>query len=152
MAAILKEVEVAGERFVRVGDNLLVASKSEPGTWHHLVGETCDCKGFQFRGHCRHISARLELEASTTTDTVTVERTDRFGGAWVVIWLGVMHGLPHYQQIDAERHADGLREATEEERRTWIGQQRYMERWEAPVMVSPASRPSLYVVQREAML
>lgn len=152
MAAILKQTEIAGETFIRMGETLLVASKSEPGVWHHIADAHCDCKGYQYRGHCRHIAASLELEASTTTDTVTVVRTDRFGGAWVVVWEGVMHGLPHYQQQDAERHADTLRDATDAERRTWIGQQPYMERWERPVPAVPTGRPSLYVVQKEEML
>lgn len=34
----------------------LVASKSERGRWHEVTPESCDCKGFQYRSQCRHIS------------------------------------------------------------------------------------------------
>jgi hypothetical protein len=145
MSALLKELEVAGERFVKLGEGaLLVASKSEPGTWHHLTGQTCDCKGFQYRGHCRHIAAALELEAATTTDTtVTVEITPDFGGGWVVRWLGTQHGGTHSRREDAEAHAEELRQAPAWDRQAW------QERHPAPV---PAGRPTLYVVGKEQVL
>ena len=41
------------------GDMLeLVPSASQPGKFHVVdpVGRTCDCRGFQFRRQCRHLS------------------------------------------------------------------------------------------------
>lgn len=37
----------------------LVPSQSEPGTYHVIdpVARTCDCKGFAYRGRCRHLAA-----------------------------------------------------------------------------------------------
>ena len=38
-----------------------VESASEPGTLHRVI-VSCDCKGFRFAGHCRHVSlAGVEL-------------------------------------------------------------------------------------------
>jgi hypothetical protein len=46
-----------GETIVDVTPFLsLVASKSEVGNWHTVTPESCDCKGFQYRSQCRHIS------------------------------------------------------------------------------------------------
>ena len=49
----------------------LVASASEPGTSHSVrLGpvEHCDCKGFQYRGRCRHVEAVKALYAQTAID------------------------------------------------------------------------------------
>jgi hypothetical protein len=122
MVVLLKETEVAGERFMTLGATLLVASKSEPGTWHRIDGATCDCKGFQYRGHCRHVAAALQLEAETLA--VTVEETDRFGGGWVVRWGSAIHGGVHFDRQTAEDHADRLRHAEDWDRAAWIDRHR----------------------------
>jgi hypothetical protein len=105
MAALLKETEIAGERFVNLGDVLLVASKSEPGTWHRIDGATCDCKGFQYRGACRHVVAAAQLP--TPEPVVEVEWSEQFGG-WLVRWAGFVHGGVHFNRADADLHAAEL--------------------------------------------
>jgi SWIM zinc finger len=41
----------------------LVPSASEPGTMHYvrLSPASCDCKGFQYRGLCRHVLAVVAM-------------------------------------------------------------------------------------------
>lgn len=43
-------VKVAGP--IRVAR---VESASEPGTLHRVI-VSCDCRGFRFAGHCRHVA------------------------------------------------------------------------------------------------
>lgn len=60
MEVVKTTVEVDGP--VRVAR---VPSESSPGTTHRVV-VACDCKGFRFMGHCRHVSlaaADLRLTA-----------------------------------------------------------------------------------------
>lgn len=38
-------------------ETALVSSASQPGTFHHVAFDICDCKGFEYRGRCRHIDA-----------------------------------------------------------------------------------------------
>jgi len=49
-----------GDQVIVGGNGALVASKSEPGGWHVVKAGACDCLGFQFRGHCRHIAAAVQ--------------------------------------------------------------------------------------------
>lgn len=58
----LRETTQHGERVIAISPILtLVASQSEPGTWHAvelLNGRPhCDCKSFAYRGRCRHLEA-----------------------------------------------------------------------------------------------
>jgi hypothetical protein len=49
----------------------LVASASQAGLYHSVrLGpvEQCDCKGFQYRGHCRHVEAVKAMYAQTPID------------------------------------------------------------------------------------
>ncbi len=53
---------VKGEQAIRLGTETLVASKSQPGGWYKVGRDAhgkmvCQCKGWSFRGHCRHIDA-----------------------------------------------------------------------------------------------
>ncbi len=56
---MLHQVESLGETIIilREGTAYLVRSHSEPDAWHECSRLTCDCKGYQYRGHCRHIAA-----------------------------------------------------------------------------------------------
>lgn len=65
--SMVREESAGGERFVRVGATLLVASKSEAGTWHRIEDGRCDCRGFQYRGACRHLVAAARLESPEPT-------------------------------------------------------------------------------------
>lgn len=120
MAALLKEITAGGEVFMTLGSTLLVKSKSVADHWYRIEDARCSCKGFEFRGVCRHITASLELEAETVADTsVVVELTENYGGGWAVIWDGHQHGGTHSHREDAESHADELRHAPEWDRREW---------------------------------
>ena len=41
---------------------VLVPSASVPGKYHLVTRATCDCKGFSYRGDCRHLRA-VQAEA-----------------------------------------------------------------------------------------
>jgi hypothetical protein len=102
VAALLKETDVAGERFMMLGSTLLVASKSQAGHWYWIEDAKCSCPGFTYRGTCRHVAAaQLEAEAVTDTST-TVEITTECGGGWIVKWAGWIHGGVHSRREDAE--------------------------------------------------
>jgi hypothetical protein len=52
----------------RTGRQLAVAvpSQSTPGKFHLVTLTTCDCKGFSYRGDCRHVRA-VQVEATKRT-------------------------------------------------------------------------------------
>jgi SWIM zinc finger len=54
---MVKQLEVNGDQVIIGGNGALVASQSEPGNWHIVRNSACDCKGYQYRGYCRHIAA-----------------------------------------------------------------------------------------------
>lgn len=55
---------VNGELTIPMGDRTLVASKSEPNSWHVVTGNpaTCDCPSFFHRWTCRHLALAAEAE------------------------------------------------------------------------------------------
>jgi len=42
----------------------LVESQSRPGTGHPVTADYCPCKGFSYRGTCRHVALVAALEPS----------------------------------------------------------------------------------------
>jgi hypothetical protein len=107
MAAVVKELEISGERFIELGGKLLVASKSNEGDWYEISGETCTCLGFQYRGKCRHVVAAAQLPTPEREPVVEVEWSVQFGG-WLVRWAGFVHGGVHFNRADADLHAAEL--------------------------------------------
>jgi hypothetical protein len=51
------------EEIIPDGRGYLVPSASEPDTMHYvrLSPASCDCKGFQYRGLCRHVLAVVAM-------------------------------------------------------------------------------------------
>jgi SWIM zinc finger len=51
------------DEIIRDGRGYLVPSISEPGTMQavRLSPASCDCKGFQYRGLCRHVLAVVAM-------------------------------------------------------------------------------------------
>jgi len=56
VARIIMDNPFSESRIRVLSTGFEVESRKEPGTWHTVDPETgeCDCKGFGFRGHCRH--------------------------------------------------------------------------------------------------
>jgi hypothetical protein len=78
MAIALRELNVDGETVIVLGeDGGLVASQSEPGVWHLVSFEggtpSCDCKGFQYRGICRHPKALNDARWERDRETPDAE-------------------------------------------------------------------------------
>jgi hypothetical protein len=60
MAAVIKQQEIDGEQALNLGFAVLVASKSEPGAWYEVRDGRCTCKGYQYRGKCRHLAVAAQ--------------------------------------------------------------------------------------------
>lgn len=56
----LVERTIADERVLVLTGLVLVASRSEAGTWHRIQDDRCDCPGFTYRGRCRHLAVAAE--------------------------------------------------------------------------------------------
>lgn len=119
MAQAIHEEPVQIDQLRRLDSAWLVPSKSMPGTFHRVADGRCSCKSYKYRRTCSHLKL---VQLASPRPTATVERTERWGGGWVVVWLGSMHGACHYQEIDAQRHAEDLRHTSAAERRAWLGQ------------------------------
>lgn len=86
---MVSEVSIHDERImVPVPGVILIESKSEPGTWHHTTPSSCDCKGFEHRGKCRHIATLQKIveTAIEQTQAVEVERKARIAETVDLIW------------------------------------------------------------------
>ena len=59
---MVQQFAVKDETIITLVDGFkyLVHSHSEPDTWHECSRITCDCRGYQYRGRCRHIAAVRE--------------------------------------------------------------------------------------------
>jgi hypothetical protein len=51
----------SGDLVIQGRNGALVSSKSQPGGWHVVKGGRCDCRGYAYRGSCRHLTAVAEL-------------------------------------------------------------------------------------------
>jgi len=107
----LTEQTINGERVLVLADVTLVASCSEPGTWHHVQGGRCDCKGFTYRGKCRHLGVADEAYHAVVRTTA---------GGWEVVWAGRVHGGRHGQLEAALDHAAELNAAGDGEARAFL--------------------------------
>jgi len=54
---MVKQVAVGEDQVILGKNGSLVSSKSQPGGWHIVKDGACDCKGFEYRGKCRHLAA-----------------------------------------------------------------------------------------------
>jgi len=54
---MVHQIESLGEQVILGTNGALVASKSQPGVWYVVRLGACQCKGFTYRGHCRHVEA-----------------------------------------------------------------------------------------------
>ena len=54
-------IEVNGERVTFIDGRTFVASKSTPGRLYETSATECDCRGFQYRGRCRHVNVVVAL-------------------------------------------------------------------------------------------
>jgi hypothetical protein len=72
---MLKQVTVHGEQVIIGGSRAaLVASRSQPGHWHIVRDDRCDCLGYTYRGNCRH----LRLVALAFTSPTVIPDPDTF--------------------------------------------------------------------------
>lgn len=66
---------INGENVSLIGPAAVVASKSNPGTYHVIYNGRCDCKGFEYRGRCRHLTTVTTLQAAA--NEVEAKRAER---------------------------------------------------------------------------
>ena len=67
--AVIHERTVGTERTIDLGYATLVASASEPGSWHEVRDGRCTCPGFAYRGRCRHLEAAQAITLPMPTCT-----------------------------------------------------------------------------------
>jgi uncharacterized Zn finger protein len=79
---MIQQQTVLGEQIIPgAHGSALVASVSAPGGWHRVAYGQCDCKGYQYRGHCRHLVAvavynGLDREQALTDEAATSSPPD----------------------------------------------------------------------------
>lgn len=56
-------LEIGKDTVYLDGDLAEVTSASQPGTRHNVAFGICDCKGYQYRGTCRHVDAVAAAQA-----------------------------------------------------------------------------------------
>jgi hypothetical protein len=73
----VRTLAIDGESAIPVGELVLVAAKSEPGTWYAVEAGRCSCKGFTYRGACRHLAIAVEARmlAGFATDCTPLAPT-----------------------------------------------------------------------------
>ena len=80
VARIILDNPFAESRIRVLSEGYEVESKKEPGTWHIIDADTgeCDCKGYIYNGHCRHLTLlerrgliRIPDETRTESGTKT---------------------------------------------------------------------------------
>lgn len=69
---MVKTVAVGTDQVIAGGNGALVSSKSEPGAWHIVKNGVCDCKGYQYRGRCRHLDAARQADAEARESRLAV--------------------------------------------------------------------------------
>jgi len=84
MMALTEQV-LSGETFLALSDDsVLVKSQSTEGEWHTLTlwnGKvcSCSCKGFSYRGSCRHVKA-FEVSRRELCEACGHPTNGRFAG------------------------------------------------------------------------
>jgi hypothetical protein len=69
---MVNTIQVGTDQVILGGNGALVSSRSVPGSWHLVKGGQCDCKGFEFRGKCRHVAAVVDARAQRQVCTSPV--------------------------------------------------------------------------------
>lgn len=82
------DLSVNGESVSLIGPTAVVASKSQPGEYHTIYNGECTCKGYQYRGRCRHLTAVAELKAAADAVAAKAERAARIAAINAEIWGG----------------------------------------------------------------
>lgn len=54
---LCEPILIEGDEVLLTAEYARVSSASTPGQWYTVAHGTCDCKGYSFRGTCRHIKA-----------------------------------------------------------------------------------------------
>ena len=78
---MVQQITVKGEQIILGRNGALVASQSQPGGWHVVKGDTCDCKGFAYRHHCRHVAAVAAAQQPTDSSFWYTMNVDALRGA-----------------------------------------------------------------------
>lgn len=61
MARLAREAEAAGVEVRHYGNEWYATSQSDPHSLHRVTLLSCDCRGFQHWGRCRHLARLLDV-------------------------------------------------------------------------------------------
>jgi len=74
---------IDGDTAIYLGPAVLVSSKSEPGRWYSVQDGACHCKGYFYRGTCRHLSVAakaVELDRASASTELSAAEVAAFSG------------------------------------------------------------------------
>jgi hypothetical protein len=77
MSAVIKSQHIGDEEAIDLGYAVLIASKSEPGAWYAVQDGACQCKGYQYRGTCRHLAVARQAQEQDDAPPERGPREDR---------------------------------------------------------------------------
>ncbi len=72
---VVKTVHIGSDQAIDCGDYVLVASSSEPDSWHVVTTAppSCTCASFLHRSVCRHLTIAMEAQMRGIEDAIPVE-------------------------------------------------------------------------------
>lgn len=83
--------KVTGQQWIRTTDRatgrqlaVAVPSQSTPGLYHLVSRKGCTCKGFEYRGRCRHYDeVMVEVTSQLAAERFAAPRSFDSGAAWM---------------------------------------------------------------------
>jgi hypothetical protein len=70
---VIRTQHIGAELAIDLGEFVLVASVTAPDAWHEVREQRCTCKGFGYRGHCRHLAVAVQAQMAGVETATPVE-------------------------------------------------------------------------------
>lgn len=59
---VVKTLHIGLDLAIDLGFAVLVSSSTEVDSWYEVREQTCGCKSFAYRGHCRHLGVAIQAQ------------------------------------------------------------------------------------------